>query len=162
MTQVWKILWIPMIWASIWSQEVQDYEWQASLRILPLKRATITQILTIFNHRYSLPFFWDTLYHQYANVGRRGGLSHKALWDLLLAVKQFIQVTEILLRWWEGIWQVMGHLNICNTVHIHPHIQIRVLVSHLSQNIHKPANILQTSYWRTKFSEHFPCNLNQN
>lgn len=110
-------------------------------------------------HRH---FFWDTLYHQYANVERRGGLSHKALWDLLLAAKQFIQVTEILLRWWEGIWQVMGHLNICNTVHIHPHIQIRVLVSHVSQNIHKPANILQTSYWRTKFLEHFPCKLNQN
>ena len=34
----------------------------------------------------------------------------------------------------------MGHLNICNTFHIHPHIQIRGLVSHLSQNIHKPAN----------------------
>ena len=107
-------------------------------------------------------FFWDTLYHQYANVEQRGGLSHKALWDLLLAVKQFIQVTEILLRWWEGIWQVMGHLNICYTVHIHPHIQIRVLVSHVSQNIHKPANILQTSYWRTKFLENFPCKLNQN
>ena len=97
--------------------------------------------------------------HQYANVGRRGGLSRRALRDLLLAMKQFIQVTEMILRWWEGIWQVMGHLNICNAVYIHPNIQIRVLVYHVSQNIHNPANILQTSYWRTKFLKHFPCKL---
>ena len=99
------------------------------------------------------------IHHQYANVGRRGGLSHKALWDLLLAAKQFIQVTEILLRWWEGIWQVMWHLNICNTVYIHPHIQIRVAMHQMSQKIHNPANILQTSYWGTQFSAHFPCKI---